>query len=152
VSCLNCGVQLYIELPPGVVNFQCCQCYAVHKVIQPDPAAAAEENRKRKRKDRKGGPSESRDMPMTPYNKFMREELQSIKEANPSLSHRDAFKQASAKVECHAAAAFRLGPCCHMHGVRRHATVRVCVRDAGPASSLRATPCFWRSVGICLSM
>jgi len=91
-------VQLYIELPPGVVNFQCCQCYAVHKVVQPDPAAAADENRKRKRKDRKGGPSESREL--TQYNKFMRDELQSIKEANPALSHRDAFKQASAKVEC----------------------------------------------------
>lgn len=33
VSCLNCGVQLYIELPPNCVNFQCCQCYAVHKVL-----------------------------------------------------------------------------------------------------------------------
>ncbi len=93
-------MQLYIELPPGVVNFQCCQCYAVHKVIQPDPAAAADENRKRKRKDRKGGASESREL--TPYNKFMRDELQSIKEANPSLNHRAAFEQASAKVECHA--------------------------------------------------
>ena len=95
VACLNCGVQLYIELPPNVVNFQCCQCYAVHKVIQPDPALAAEENRKRKRKDRKGGGGpEPREL--TGYNKFMQQQLEAIKKNNPGLSHRDAFKQTSA--------------------------------------------------------
>ena len=95
VACLNCGVQLYVELPPNVVNFQCCQCYAVHKVIQPDPALAAEENRKRKRKDRKGGGGpEPREL--TGYNKFMQQQLEAIKKNNPGLSHRDAFKQASA--------------------------------------------------------
>lgn len=97
MSCLNCGVHLYIELPPNVVNFQCCQCYAVHKVIQPDPALAADENRKRKRKDRKGGGGyEPREL--TGYNKFMRDELASLKESDPSLGHREAFKLATAKV------------------------------------------------------
>jgi hypothetical protein len=99
VACLNCGVHLYIELPPTVVNFQCCQCYAVHKVIQPDPALAADENRKRKRKDRKGGGGyEPREL--TGYNKFMRDELASLKESDPSLGHREAFKLATAKVLC----------------------------------------------------
>ena len=97
VACLNCSAQLYIELPPGCVNFQCCACYAVHKVLESDPARAADENRKRKRKDRKGtGGYEPREL--TAYNKFMRDQLASLKEANPSLSHRDAFKLVSAKV------------------------------------------------------
>ena len=97
--CLNCSAQLYIELPPGCVNFQCCACYAVHKVMESDPARAADENRKRKRKDRKGTTGyEPREL--TAYNKYMRDQLAAIKEANPSLSHRDAFKLASSKVNC----------------------------------------------------
>ena len=71
----------------------------MHKVIQPDPALAADENRKRKRKDRKGGGNEPREL--TGYNKFMRDQLASIKEATPGLSHREAFKLASAKVLPH---------------------------------------------------
>ena len=65
--------------------------------MESDPSRAADENRKRKRKDRKGTAGyEPREL--TAYNKFMRDQLASIKEANPSLSHREAFKLASSKV------------------------------------------------------
>ena len=67
-----------------------------NQVIQPDPALAAEENRKRKRKDRKGGGPETREL--TGYNKFMREELAAIKESSPSLDNREAYKLALSKV------------------------------------------------------
>ena len=68
----------------------------MHKVIQPDPAVAADESRKRKRKDRKGGGNEPREL--TGYNKFMRDQLSSLKETNPTLSHREVFKLATTKV------------------------------------------------------
>ena len=48
VSCLNCGAQLHVELPHPSGSFQCCQCHAVHKIIQ-DTFAMSDQNKKRKR-------------------------------------------------------------------------------------------------------
>ena len=137
MSCLNCGVQLYIELPPGVVNFQCCQCYAVHKVVQPDPAAAADENRKRKRKDRKGGPSESREL--TQYNKFMRDELQSINqggEPRPQPSRRLQASQRQGRMPCPS----RRSVLDHAYRPRRSAAENVCACVRMPVQQ-RVRPC-----------
>ena len=48
VACLNCGAQLHVELPHPSGSFQCCQCHAVHKIIQ-DTFAMSDQNKKRKR-------------------------------------------------------------------------------------------------------
>lgn len=39
---------------------------------------------------------------MSPYNKFMQEELARLKAANPSMDHKAAFKAAAANVRAHA--------------------------------------------------
>ncbi|EKX35613.1 hypothetical protein GUITHDRAFT_146350 [Guillardia theta CCMP2712] len=122
VACLNCGVQLYIELPPNCASFQCCQCHAVHKILQPDPSLAAGDSKKRKRKekrDKKEGeqcyPSslciasrcfsssdfltfkDKEPRELSGYNKFMRTQLNILKETNPELGHKEMFKLATEK-------------------------------------------------------
>ena len=62
VACLNCGAQLHVELPHSSGSFQCCQCHAVHKVIQ-DNFAMADQNKKRKRKDKPAGKSDGKHSP-----------------------------------------------------------------------------------------
>uniref|UniRef100_A0A7S0EAJ8 YABBY protein C-terminal domain-containing protein n=1 Tax=Hanusia phi TaxID=3032 RepID=A0A7S0EAJ8_9CRYP len=65
--------------------------------MQPDPSLAASDSKKRKRKEKREKKEDKEPRELSGYNKFMRTQLNALKETNPELGHKEAFKLATEK-------------------------------------------------------